>query len=156
LLIALLAVSLFGGLGGVTWKWLEADEQRGLADAHAQRADAEKQAALYQAYRASLAAAAGALEIHDVADAARHLELAPKVLRGWEWRHLRSRLDDSSSVIHLPPRTNRFAIPEAGFLSASPDRLWVGVLTGAGLRLTDQVVGEQTTVPISPDGWHQI
>src|SRR5262249_57272829 len=71
LLLALLAVSLFGGLGGVTWKWLEADEQRNLANAHARQADDEKKAALYQAYRASLAAASAALEIHDVADAAR-------------------------------------------------------------------------------------
>src|SRR5262249_11537721 len=30
-LLALLTASLFGGLGGVTWKWLEASEQRGLA-----------------------------------------------------------------------------------------------------------------------------
>src|SRR5262249_41560064 len=98
LLLALLAVSLFGGLSGVTWKWLEANEQRDLAYAHARQADAEKQAALYQAYRASLAAASAALENHDVADAARHLKLAPEALRGWEWRHLYSRLDDSSSV----------------------------------------------------------
>src|SRR5262249_14000486 len=59
LLLALLTVSLFGGLGGVTWKWLE-------ANAHARQADDEKQAALYQAYRASLAAASAALETHDV------------------------------------------------------------------------------------------
>jgi YD repeat-containing protein len=163
LLVALLSVSLLGGMAGVTWNWLEANEQRDLAnaharlaDAHARRADAEKQAAQYQTYRASVAAAAGALEIHDVADAARHLESAPEVLRGWEWRHLRSRLDDSSSVIPLPPRANRFAIPEAGFLIAAPDRLWVGVLTGAGLRITDLTVGEQSTLPISPDGWHRI
>ena len=85
LLLALLTVSLFGGMGGVTWKWLEANEQRDraneqqdLANAHARQADAEKQAALYQAYRASLAAASAALENHDVADAARQLEAAPE------------------------------------------------------------------------------
>src|SRR4051794_26218508 len=62
LLLALLAFSLLGGLGGVTWKWRE-------ANAHARRADAEKQAALYQAYRASLAAASAALQNHDALDA---------------------------------------------------------------------------------------
>ena len=82
MLVALLAVSLIGGMGGVTWKWLEANEQRDLANAHAQQADSEKQAALYQAYRASLAAAGAALVNHDVADAARHLEAAPEALRG--------------------------------------------------------------------------
>src|ERR1700722_17207504 len=81
LLLALLTVSLFGGLLGVTWNWLEANKQRDLANANAReaganalRAEAEKQAALYQAYRASLAAASAALENHDVTDAARHLE----------------------------------------------------------------------------------
>ncbi|HKB39844.1 MAG TPA: protein kinase, partial [Gemmataceae bacterium] len=102
LLLALLTVSLLGGMAGVTWQWLEANEQRDLANAHARQADDEKQAALYQAYRASLAAATAALENHDVADAARHLKSAPEDLRGWEWRHLRSRLDDSSSVVPLP------------------------------------------------------
>ena len=63
LLLALLTLSLFGGMGGVTWKWLE-------ANAHARQAEAEKQAALYQAYRASIAAASAALQDNDVADAA--------------------------------------------------------------------------------------
>ena len=61
LLLGLLTASLFGGLAGVTWKWLEANEQRDLANANARQADAEKQAALYQAYRARLAAAGAAL-----------------------------------------------------------------------------------------------
>jgi WD40 repeat protein/serine/threonine protein kinase len=142
LLLAMLAVSLFGGMSGVTWKWLEADDQRDRADIHARQADAEKQAALFQAYRASLAAASAALENHDVADAVRHLESAPETLRGWEWRHLHSRLDDSSSVVSLPDGT--------GFLIPDPDRFRVGVLTGGSLRITDLDGGEQRTVPIGP------
>ena len=72
-------------------------EQNALqAEQNARAANIEKQEAQYQAYRACLAAASAALENHDVADAARHLEAAPEALRGWEWRHLRSRLDDSS------------------------------------------------------------
>ena len=59
LLLGLLTASLFGGLAGVTWKWLEANEQRDLANARRQ-ADAEKQAALFQAYRARLSAAVAA------------------------------------------------------------------------------------------------
>ena len=158
LLVALLAVSVFAGLGGVTWNWLEANEQRDLANrqrdvaneqrdlasAHARRADTEKQAALYQAYRASLAAANAALENHDVADAGRHLEGAPEALQGWEWRHLRSRLDDSSAVVQLPDGGNAFLI-------ASPDQLQIGVLNSAGVRITDLEGGEQRTVPIGPE-----
>jgi eukaryotic-like serine/threonine-protein kinase len=158
LLVALLTASLFGGLAGVTWKWLEANEQRDLANqqrdlaneqrdlaneqralasAHSRRADAEKEAALYQAYRASLAAASAALENHDVADADRHLKEAPQVLRGWEWRHLRNRLDDSSAMAPWPDG-------EGHRLIAAPDRLRVGVLTSAGLRITDLVQWENS------------
>src|SRR5205823_10483733 len=70
----------------ISWKWLEANEQRELADARARQANDEKQAALYQAYRASLAAASAALEIHDVADTARHLKSAPTAMRSEERR----------------------------------------------------------------------
>jgi eukaryotic-like serine/threonine-protein kinase len=143
-LLALLMVSLIGGLAGVTWKWRDANEQRDLADARARQADDEKHAAQYQAYRASVAAASAALESHDVAEAARHLESAPENLRGWEWRHLRSRLDDSSSVVPLP-------IQDGGFLIAAPDRLRVGVMTSAGLRILDLNGREQGTVPIAPE-----
>lgn len=148
-LAILLAVSLFGGLGGVTSKWLEADEQRNLANAHAKQADTEKRAAQYQAYRARLAAASGALENHDVADAARHLESAPEALRGWEWHHLRSRLDDSSSVIPLPAG-------RGGFLINAPGRLGIGVSTGADLRVSDLEGSEHRTLPIFRESKGQI
>ena len=130
LLVTLLATSLLGGLAAVTWKWLE-------ANAHARHA-------LFQAYRARMAAAAAALSAHDVADAARQLDEAPENLRGWEWRHLRSRLDDSSSVIPLP-------FGGVGFLLGAPDRLRAGAMTTAGLRLTDLDGGDPRTVPIGPE-----
>ncbi len=160
MLVALLIMSLLGGLAGVSWKWLEANDQRDLANqqrdlanGHARRADAEKQAALYQAYRASLAAAITALQNNDVADAGLHLKEAPEDLRGWEWRHLRSRLDDSSAVVPLPAG-------ETGFLIPGPYQLLVGLWTNAGLRITDlaQWVGSPgltldppRLVPIGPE-----
>ncbi len=142
LLLGLLTASLFGGLGGVTWKWLEADEQRDLVNAHARRVDVERHEALFQAYRARLSAAAAAISAHDVADAARQLDAAPEDLRGWEWRHLHSRLDDSSKVIPLPAGGSGILIPSAS-------RLRVGIVTGDGLRLTDLDGGGQLTVPIA-------
>lgn len=143
-LIALLVASVLGGLAGVSWKWLEANEQRDLANAHARQADSEKQAALYQAYRASLAAASGALLNHDVADAARNLESAPGAQRGWEWRHLSNRLDDSSRVVPLPAGADCFLIP-------SSDRLWVGVWNSDGLRLLDLEGSNQRILPLGPE-----
>jgi WD40 repeat protein len=134
LLLTLLAASLCGGLAGVTWKWLEADEQR-------DQANAEKQAARYQTYRARIAAAEAALSVHDLADAARQLKEAPEELRDWEWRHLHSRLDDSSAVVPWPG-------PEAGLLPGAPDRLRAWSLTSAGLLLADLESGEQKLLPI--------
>lgn len=46
-------------------------------------------------YHASLAAAGAALRENDVAAAEQHLLAAPPELRGWEWEHLFSRLDQS-------------------------------------------------------------
>lgn len=144
LLVVLLAVSLVGGMGGVTWKWLEADEQRDLANAHARQANDEKQAALHQAYWAHMSAASAAMEKRDVADATRHLKAAPAALRCWEWRHLSNRLDNSSKVLPL-------LAGGQGFLIAAPDQLRVGILTAAGLRITDLDGREQRTVPLSSE-----
>ena len=136
-LLALLVFSLVGGLSGVTWKWLE-------ANALARQADAEKQAAVYQAYRASLAAASASLQNHDVAGAARLLKLAPESLRGWEWRHLDSRLDDSSAVVSLPAS-------DGSFLINAPDQLRIGVLTAADLHIKDLDGGAQRTLAIDSE-----
>jgi WD40 repeat protein len=133
-LLVLLAASLIVGVGGVTWKWLE-------ADANARQATDEKREAQFQAYRARIAAAAAALQSHDVADAARQLGAAPEELRGWEWRHLHSRLDDSTSEFSLPAG-------ESGLVLGASDRLRVWTMTSAGLRLTDLENGEQRTLPI--------
>ncbi len=95
------------------------------------QADAEKREAQYQTYRARIAAAVAALQNHDVADAARQLDNAPEALRGWEWRHLSSRLDDSSAVL-------RFRPGEPVFLLRGPEGLRVGTFTSTGLRFRDE------------------
>ncbi len=48
-----------------------------------------------QSYRACMLAASSALRRNETAEAERHLDAAPAALRGWEWEHLHSRLDDS-------------------------------------------------------------
>src|SRR5262249_34351490 len=95
--------------------------------------DARESARLarFQTYRARLAAAVAALSGHDVADAARNLEEAPQELRGWEWRHLHSRLDDSSAVLPQRPSDPALLLP-------GPKELRVGIFTDTGLRVTDE------------------
>jgi eukaryotic-like serine/threonine-protein kinase len=129
-LVTLLLVSLLGGVAGVTWKWLEANANAQQANANAQQAAAKAQEAQIQTYRARIAAAIAALQNHDVAGAARQLNAAPEALRGWEWRHLSSRLDDSSDVLRIGPG--------APVLLSSPEGLRVGTFTGSGLRFRDE------------------
>jgi WD40 repeat protein len=134
--VATVAALVLGLAGTVLFAVGEARQRR--------QADDEKRQALFQAYRARIAAAVAALAMHDVADAARQLDAAPKDLRDWEWRHLHSRLDDSSSVLSLPDGG-------VGFLLTGPDRLRVGALTNAGLRLTDLEGGEPRILPVSTE-----
>jgi WD40 repeat protein len=98
---------------------LRAAEQRDRAEAYGQRADRERDAALRQAYYASLAAAGAALRDDDVAAAAGHLDAAPPALRDWEWHHLRSRLDESSQIVWEPDQGERLLAP-GGKLAPPP------------------------------------
>jgi WD40 repeat protein/predicted Ser/Thr protein kinase len=131
--VATVAALVLGLVGTILFAVGEA-KQRGLAEQNAR-------AALFQAYRARLAAAAAAISAHDVADAARQLNEAPEDLRDWEWRHLHSRLDDSSAVIRVPQGGNAVLLPAA-------DRFRVGIFTGSSLGLTDLDGGEPAVFPL--------
>jgi WD40 repeat protein/predicted Ser/Thr protein kinase len=111
------------GLVGTTLFALRARDSASLAKD-------EKSLARYQTYRARIAAAGAALTNHDVVDAARQLAEAPQELRGWEWHHLHSRLDDSAAVIPLDA-------DEAIELARSPDGLRVAAFTDTRVRLLD-------------------
>jgi eukaryotic-like serine/threonine-protein kinase len=87
-----------------------ADANARVADENARLANERERAATYQSYRARIAAAVAALSHHDVADAAVQLEAAPQPLRDWEWRHLRTRLDGSTSVIPSKAGASQFLI----------------------------------------------
>jgi WD40 repeat protein len=89
-LVAFLA--LIAGTIVATRQALIAQEERATAvdlQHHAER----------QAYRAHIAAAATAVESHDMVLARGNLEAVSEALRAWEWRHLHSRLDQSSLAI---------------------------------------------------------
>ncbi len=117
--LAAFAALLVGTVVSVLFAWRAAE--------NAAVAQQEKREATYQTYRARLAAAVAALSNNDVADAARQLDDAPKALRGWEWRHLSSRLDDSSDVLRLRPG-------DPAFLLWGPEGVRVGTFTRTGLR----------------------
>ena len=81
-----------------------------MAEENARKANERERDATYQSYRSRIAAAVAALSHHDVADAARQLDAAPKALRDWEWRHLHTRLDDSTTVV--PANRRRISVPD--------------------------------------------
>ncbi|MEZ5064292.1 MAG: serine/threonine-protein kinase [bacterium] len=101
---------------------------RAYRDATASRQEAE-----VQAYVASLAAAEASLGANKTGEAAEHLEAAPERLRGWEWRHLRSRLDRSRGSFRAHGRgiTRIDFAADGRFLTASVDST-IAVWSGPG------------------------
>jgi len=100
--IAIAFLGLLAGTVGATWQAVRATRSGRLAAIARDLArDAEDDAkerqavAEYNAYVASIAAAAAALREHDVLQARRCLESAPRRYRNWEWDYLRANLDKS-------------------------------------------------------------
>ena len=143
--VAATVAALFLGLVGTMLFAVREAHQRGQAEQNARQAIDKEREAQFQAYRARMAAASAALTAHDVADAARQLDAAPEELRDWEWRHLRSRLDDSSAVVPLPDDS-------VGALLGAPDRLRAVTVGSDGLSVADLESGEARTLPVAGRG----
>ncbi|MEM7248526.1 MAG: protein kinase [Acidobacteriota bacterium] len=112
-----------GIVASVNFAQREAEERR-RADAQLEQAEqllgvAERQRdeAQRRSYAAALGAASAAIESSDLIRARRSLGEAPPELRGWEWRHLSSRIDRSlrSSRIDPPGRINALDWRGEGF-----------------------------------------
>lgn len=129
-------MALVLGLIGTTYFAVREASQRLQAEQNTREAR-------HQTYRARVSAAAAALQNHDVLSARRQLDEAPDELRGWEWRHLYSRLDDSSAVVPLPAGGD-------GYLLSARDSLRIGIWTSQGLRVTDLEGNDLRTIPIGP------
>jgi WD40 repeat protein/serine/threonine protein kinase len=118
-LVAGVAAAIVALVGGTLVSILFAiaeSRSRHLADENAQQADIARQAAEREAYQGRLAAAQVALSGHELEEASRHLESAPEALRGWEWRHLESRLREESPTIIKTPAIygGAWALPSNG------------------------------------------
>jgi WD40 repeat protein/predicted Ser/Thr protein kinase len=124
-----------------------ADENARQAGENERQANENERRAQHQTYLACLAAAASALTHHDVADAARQLEAAPKELRGWEWRHLHARLDDSAAVL-----------PAGHVLRRGPSGFRLAAFTPDAVVVTDEDGRRISSLPRRgvPGGWFAI
>jgi eukaryotic-like serine/threonine-protein kinase len=114
---------------------------RQLADRNAQRAltsadqaQAARLEARREAYQGRLAAAMAALGTQDIREAGRQLAAAPHELRGWEWRHLQGRLDQSLAVVR--------GLPEVGTVAFCPPGKRIAVADGRGYKILDAVTGQ--------------
>ncbi|MHC4065534.1 MAG: protein kinase domain-containing protein, partial [Planctomycetota bacterium] len=115
--------TLVTGIVGTTIGFIQAHSAQIDADRNAEDALREKAAAQRQAYSASMLGASDALERWQL-DVARHyLDSAPPDLRGWEWRHLSSRLDPSLRVHdHKTRITQLHVAPDGGsYYGVGPD-----------------------------------
>jgi serine/threonine protein kinase/WD40 repeat protein len=82
--------------------WQREQAQQRTAEAVVQRAEAERQKsrAELESYKANIAAADLLITENEHAEARRHLFLAPRDLRGWEWQHLYHRADNSVARLY--------------------------------------------------------
>ena len=109
------------------------------------------------AYVNSLAAAESALRENAVEEADARLAAAPAALRGWEWRHLRARLDRSARTVQAHDQgvtAVRFAPDGAVVMTASLDgtiRLW-STATGAPGGAWGPLGASVESVAWAPDG----
>jgi WD40 repeat protein/serine/threonine protein kinase len=131
---AAVLVSLAAGMTATTIFALSEARQRGLADESARQAEEARNAALGEAYLARIAAAAKALDEHDVMDAAGHLRAAPEMLRDWEWHYLHARLDESLAVVSGLEQAVLFP-PGSGVVTVKERKVrLLDALTGALIR----------------------
>jgi|CXWL01.1.fsa_nt_gi WD40 repeat protein len=107
-------------------------------------------------YAASIAAADATLRLHDTKAARRWLAESPKALRGFEWRYLNRRADESTAQVDAAVAVNDVAVSPDGSYVASTGRdgsvkLW----DSQGLKPLRSMVGHTAAawgVAFSPDG----
>jgi WD40 repeat protein len=155
-LTAAVVVTALLGAEVAGWQWKRAVDERATALRLADDLGIQRDAAEWQTYRAKVAAAASALQLHNVAAARRHLEAAPARYRNWEWRHFTAQLDAAQAA--LPGhrgfvRALVFSPDGRRLVSASDDRtarLWdVGTRAPSAVWAYD---GAVQYLALRPDG----
>ncbi len=122
--------------------------QAGVAIEQGRNADRRAQQAVLQAYRASMAAAAAAMEADDPVTVEEQLESIEPNLRDWSWRYFWNRKDRSVAVL-------RPEEPIAGASFNDDGSRVVLACEKGGLRWWDPLLGEESsTHPIGPPPIH--
>jgi eukaryotic-like serine/threonine-protein kinase len=158
---ATVAAMFLGTVVSVMFAMAE-NHQRHLAEDNADEAKTAREKAERETYQARLSAALLSLNVHNLSEANNHLLAAPVALRGWEWQHLHSRLQDEAPVI-LPRVTGYEYLPFGRYLvrsNAREHKIWItDASSGTAVRemvgldplLVQQVRGEFVLVALKPD-----
>ncbi len=138
---AVLVVAVLG-FTGIVWQW--------------RKAVAGRDTARRQWYRANMAAAAAALQMHNNVAARRILDTAPAEFRQWEWHYFHSRLDNFTSAYRAPGAGRRCGLQPgrrpAGFCLRGPHRAVVGGGDRVEMALAREHGESLDAVAFSPDG----
>ncbi|HEV3338830.1 MAG TPA: protein kinase [Pirellulales bacterium] len=135
-LVASLSTVLVTGLMAIAmilWQWRDAVEAR-------QEAELAVMSERWERYRSNISAAASALQIQNNSGTARRaLEAAPEEHRNWEWRHLKSQLDNSRTVMPGTPSASLLRQP---IISPSGDQVAVVDKDARLINLWDTATGK--------------
>ena len=114
--LSIVLVTCLVAIATILWQWRNAVEAR-------QRAELAVRSERWERYRSNISAAASALQFQNNSGTARRaLEAAPQEHRNWEWRHLKSQLDNSRAVM---PGTPTDALLRRPNVSPSGDQVAV-------------------------------
>jgi WD40 repeat protein len=107
-------------------------------------------------YRAATAAAEASLRLHETAAARRWLDEAPPEHRGWEWRYLRARSDESAfaAEAHAGPINGVDVAPDGRLVATAGRDGRVRLWTARGAPVRDFLghTAPVWTARFSPDG----
>jgi WD40 repeat protein/serine/threonine protein kinase len=106
----------------VSWSYFRAESARQVA---VEREKSER----WERYRASMIAAGGAMQLHNVTAAKSAIDAAPEEHRNWEWHYFRHQLDTAQQVVRVGDKLRVVSLSRDGSLAAvqaasGPIRLW--------------------------------
>jgi hypothetical protein len=111
----------------------------------------------YQSYLAHIAAANASLRLNEAGEAKRWLASAPEKYRGWEWRYLNARSDNSIATITFsdaPPNRVNYSPDGKTLIAAMPDTT-IRLFDATSKKEIKRLLGHKNSVydaKISPDG----